>query len=256
MSEVSPSRAPIDAWQANQLRLTFFAAPDALPLRPQGWWEAVMGVAPVRIEDRPRAGQHLEEGFFLDGQLTLNVTANRIDWALGPTIDLDKGLEGVPGIGPFVPVRDEFAARILTWLRLAPSCHRLAFGGRLLLPVSRREEGYHRLAAYLPFAPDPDRSSDLRYEINRHRDSRVQPGLTINRLQAWSVPRFRSTVVPTGTRLVVANVAGSERFAVSFEPDVNTDAEFLEALPAERIADLAKELIDLATELAIEGDCQ
>ena len=67
MSGISPSRALIEAWQANQVRLTFFATPDALPLHPQGWWEAVTGVAPERIEDKPKVGQHLEEGFFLDG---------------------------------------------------------------------------------------------------------------------------------------------------------------------------------------------
>ena len=52
----------------------------------------------------------------------------------------------------------------------------------------------------------------------------------------------------------MAEVAGSEKFAVSFEPDVNTDAEFVEPLPQERIAALVRELVDLVNELVKEGD--
>jgi hypothetical protein len=211
-------------------------------------------VTPERIEDKPKVGRHLEEGPFLDGQLTLRVAANRIDWVLEPTVDPEKGFAEMPGIGPFVPIRDAFTARVLTWIRLAPSCHRLAFGGWLFLPVSRREEGYHLLAAYLPFAPDPESSSDLRYQINRHRRSLVQPGLTINRLQAWSVPRFGTVDLTVEPRVPLPEIARNERFVVSFEPDVNTDAEFLERLPEERIAALVRELVDLVSELATEGD--
>jgi hypothetical protein len=262
MAELSPFKATIDAWQVRQLRITLFATPDALPLQPQGWWEAVTGVKPERIEDKPRAAQHREEGPFLDGQLTLSVAANRIDWGLETLVDLEEGLENMPGIGPFVPVRDEFTARVLTWIHLAPPCHRLAFGGWLFLPVSGGQEGYRRLAAYLPFAPDPDGSRDLRYQINRPRPSSIQPRLKINRLQVWSISRSRSLVVPAGIPVPLTKVAGgerfevagSERFAVSFEPDVNTDADFLEELPKERIAALVRELVDLASELAAEGD--
>ena len=69
-----------------------------------------------------------------------------------------------------------------------PSC---GFGGRLLLPVASREAGYRLLASYLPFEPDPEGSTDLRYQINRQRRSGVQPGLLIHRLQTWSVSSVR-----------------------------------------------------------------
>jgi hypothetical protein len=120
--------------------------------------------------------------------------------------------------------------------------------------VSRREEGYHLLASYLPFSPDPKGSSDLRYQINRHRRSLVLPWLTINRLQAWSVPRFGTVVIAMEPRIPLPEIARNEKSAISFEPDVNTDAEFLERLPQERIAALVRELVDLASELAAEGD--
>ena len=128
----------------------------------------------------------------------------------------------------------------------------MAFGGRLLLPVPSREEGYRLLASYLPFAPDPEGSTDLSYQINRQRRSRVQLGLLIHRLQIWSVSSVRVVNVPPGERLRLPSVA--ETFSISLEPDVNTDAEFFDRLPADRIADLVKELARFTTELALEGD--
>jgi hypothetical protein len=252
MSEVSPSRATIDAWQANQLRLTFLATPDVLPLKPTGWWESVMEGPPERIEDRPKVGYHVEEGPCLNGTLTISVQANRIDWALGTIIDLERGFEDVPAMGSFLTLRDEFLAKVLRWLPSAPTCHRVAFGGRLLLPVESREAGYRLLAAYLPFAPDPKGSMELKYQINRPRQSRVQPDLLINRLQAWSLSFFRIGIVPGGERLPLPEV--TEAFSISLEPDISTDAQFFDRLPADRLPDLIKELANLATELAAEGD--
>jgi len=253
MSEGTLSRPPIEAWKAHQLRATFFATPDVLPLQPGGWWESVMEGLPERVEDRPKVGHHVEEGPFLDGVLTIRVQANRIDWSHDTIIDPEKRLQGMPALGSFPTVRDEFLAKVLRWLPSAPACHRAAFGGRLLLPVPSREVGYRLLASYLPFAPDPEGSTDLRYQINRQRRSRVQPGLLIHRLQTWSVSSVHVVNVPPGERLRLPGVA--ETFSISLEPDVNTDAEFFDRLPADRIADLVKELVQFTTELAIEGDC-
>jgi len=165
MSEGTLSRPPIEAWKAHQLRATFFATPDVLPLQPGGWWESVMEGLPERVEDRPKVGHHVEEGPFLDGVLTIRVQANRIDWSHDTIIDPEKRLQGMPALGSFPTVRDEFLAKVLRWLPSAPACHRAAFGGRLLLPVPSREVGYRLLASYLPFAPDPEGSRELKYQI-------------------------------------------------------------------------------------------
>ena len=207
---------------------------------------------PERIEERPKVGHYVAEGPFLDGVLAISVQANRIDWTLDTIIDPDKRLEGMPAMGSFPTVRDEFLAKVLRWLPSAPACHRAAFGGRLLLPVPSREEGYRLLAAYLPFAPDPEGSTDLRYQINRPRRSRVQPGLQINRLQVWTLKFFRVSIIPGGERLPLPKV--SETLSIALEPDVSTDADYFDPLPADRMADLVKKLARFATELAIEGD--
>jgi hypothetical protein len=251
MSEATPTKPNIDAWQAHQLRCTFFATPDALPLESRGWWESAIESPPERIEDQPKIGRHIEEGPFLDGLLTLSAQANRIDWLLGPVIDPDQGFHGLWPIGPFPLVRDEYLAKVLRWVPSAPPCHRIAFGGRLLLPVSSREEGYRLLAAYLPFAPDPEGSSDLRYQINRPRWSQVRPDLKINRSQAWSVSLSWLSVI---RRADNREITRQERSSICLDPDVNTAAEFLNRLPADQIADLMKELADLTAGLVVEGD--
>jgi hypothetical protein len=258
MSEISPSRAPIDAWQANHVRLTFFATPDALPLRPNGWWEALVGAPPERIEDMPKLGRHLEEGPFLDGSLTLSIEMNRINWVLNSpiTIDPEGGVKGVPSAGSFPAVRDAFLGQVLRWMPSAPSCHRLAFGAGLFLPVRSREEGYRSLAAYLPFAPDPETSFELKYQINRPRRSRLQPELKINRLQTWAVIFLRTSLTTQDEqgRISTPEIFLDEKWSIALDLDVNTDAGLLDQLPVERVVPLAGELADLATELAIEGD--
>ncbi len=252
MPDRSMSRPGIEAWRAYQLRATFLSTPGALPLEPRGWWESVLGEPPERVESNRKVGRHLEEGPFLGGLLTVSVGANRIDWVLGAVTDAEKELEDIPALGSYPAVRDAFLERIFRWLPSAPACHRVAFGGQLFLPVSDREEGYRLLGAYLPFAPNPEGSSDLRYQINRPRESRAQPGLRINRLHSWCLASFRLHVVPAGETLQLPNLP--KRFSISLEPDVSTDAEFHEPLPADRVHDLVAELAGLATELAAEGD--
>jgi hypothetical protein len=258
MSEVSPSSEQIDAWQANQLRLTFFATPDALPLRPQGWWQVVTGEMPERIEDKPKVGQHLEEGPFLDGRLSLSVEMDRINWVLSSsiTIDASGGVKDVPSIGLFPVVRNAILQQVLQWVPSAPACYRLAFGASLFLPVAGREEGYRSLAAYLPFAPDPSTSFELKYQINRPRRSRLLPELRINRLQTWAVIFFRTSLTAADERGRIAGpeIFLDEKWSIALDLDVNTAAGLLDPLPAGRLASLALELADLATELAVEGD--
>jgi hypothetical protein len=258
MSGISPSRAPVDAWQANHVRLTFFATPDALPLRSSGWWEAITGAPPERIEDKPKLGRRLEEGPFLDGSLTLSIEMNRINWVLNSLITIDPtgGVKDVPSAGSFPAVRDAFLEHVLRWVPSAPSCHRLAFGAGLFLPVTSREEGYRSLAAYLPFAPDPETSFELKYQINRPRWSRLQPELKINRLQTWAVIFFRTSLTAQDGqgRVSAPEIFLDEQWSIALDLDVNTDADFLDQLPVERVSPLAVELADLATGLAIEGD--
>lgn len=252
MPDSTLPRPGIEEWRAHRLRVTFLSTPGALPLEPRGWWESVLGEPPERVESRPKVGRHLEEGPFLGGLLTVSVVANRIDWVLGANIDEEKGLEDFPAMGPFPAVRDAFLERILRWLPSAPVCYRVAFGGQFFLPVSNREEGYRLLGLYLPFSPNPEGSSDLRYQINRPRGSRVQPGLRINRLHAWCLASFQLHIVPADELLQFPKL--DKRFSISLEPDVSTDAEFHDPLPADRVHDLVDELAGLATELAAEGD--
>jgi hypothetical protein len=197
---------------------------------------------------------HLEEGPFLDGQLALSIEMNRINWVLDPPSDPAQGIEDVPSLGAFPVVRNAFLRQVLHRLPSAPLCHRLAFAARLLLPVPGREDGYRSLSTYLPFAPDPEGSSELKYQINRHCRSRVQPGLKINRLQTWSSVFFRTSLTTESGHVPAPKILLNEKWSIALELDVNTDADALDQLPKEQVAALLGELADLASGVVIEGD--
>ncbi len=254
MSVGAIPKPTIEAWQAQELRASFFTTLDAVPLRRSGWWQLATGGAPERIEDRPQVPLHVEEGPFGGGVLTLNVQADRVDWILAPQVDSIDGFEDGPTVDRFAAARDEFLGLISGWVPSAPDCRRLAFGARVLLRVPSREAGYHLLAAYLPFAPDPESSTDLRYQINRQRKSRVDAGLLINRLQSWSVLSSRKSAVSVAGRLRVPEVVLHEKWSIMLEADVNTDAEAWDRIVRERTGVLIQELADLATQLVLEGD--
>ncbi|MGO9597441.1 MAG: hypothetical protein ACLP7Q_05410 [Isosphaeraceae bacterium] len=253
MSELNMQRRSLQEWQAYQLRATMFTIPKASPVDPSGWWQQVTEEERDRVEDKPKIAQHVEEGRCFGGVLSLTTVANRIDWTLSPSIDVEKGLQELPSVGSYISVRDDFLAAISRWLPSAPPVQRLAFGALLMLPVSSKDESYRLLGAYLPFSPDPMTSSDLRYQINRPRESRVLTDLKVNRLQAWASARFR---IQAGISGNVGEMVLQEQYAVSLESDINTEAAFMGVLPAERLSDLLSELSDYATELAAEGDRQ
>ena len=195
MSESDRSRAKIDAWQAHELRATFFATPDALPMKPQGWWQAAVGTAPERIEDRPNILLHIEEGPFPGGLLTLTVQADRIDWAVLRPRRKPSSNSKCADDGPVPDGRDAFLSKAWRWVPSAlQPCRRVAFGLVYSFPFRAGKAGYCLLAAYLPFAPDPHRSTRPKYQINRQRRSQLKPDLLINRLQNWAVASFRKTV--------------------------------------------------------------
>jgi hypothetical protein len=253
MSEFVPQRRNVEEWQASQLRITLFASPMVPPLNPAGWWGLVTEAEKDRIEDNPKIGKHVEEGQSLGGSLSLTIVANRVDWVLSHVLDIEKGLHDVPKVGAYLSVCEDFLLAILRWLPSAPPIQRLAFGGRLMLPVPSREESYRLLGAYLPFSPDPITSSDLRYQINRPRVSHALTDLKVNRLQVWSSGFFR---LQSGAAAKENEMILHEQHAVSLELDINTEAQFMGSLPAERLPDLLRELAQYATELAAEGDRQ
>ncbi len=239
---------PLEAWQANNLRMTAFLSPDA-NIEGQTWWSELVGSEPETINTQSRLKQRAEAGEYRDGTLLLQTQPTRIDWLYTP-IETNGGL---PMPGPFVEQTAIFRELINKWLA-SPSCpplDRLAFGALLLQPVESAMASYRLLARYTKLPIDLDHSSDFLYRINRPRTSNIVRAsqLLINRLSTWStVARVTMTLTPLlSSRTSISDVACSLELDISTAPDVRS-------LPREQLSELFDELSELGREIAEQGD--
>jgi hypothetical protein len=95
---------PLDAWQAETMRVTVFPT-EVVPVEPSVWWDEVVGVPPETVVARPKVGQFQARGDFEGRQLILQVQPGRVEWILGPLAKAADDEESVlPSLGPFPEV--------------------------------------------------------------------------------------------------------------------------------------------------------
>lgn len=252
------NRLPLSAWHAESLRLTAFPI-TATPLKDSNWWTELMGEPAETKTAQPKLDRRTEQGLFSGAKLVNQVQPNRIDWLI-QLADHESGPIGFPTIGPFLEVIEPFVELMLRWfnLKTCPELKRLAFGPILVHPVDSHAAGYRQLSAYLPNVKlDPEGSSDFLYQINRVRDSTSKiDGLRINRLSKWSVATVQTIgffVGPISDISISMDKVGLFR-ACRLDLDINTAAEFTGPLPKKQLSLIFQELVDLAKEIAVEGD--
>src|SRR5713226_727488 len=231
-------------WRAESLRVTLFAQAGA-ELPANDWWLAVVGEPPESKTERLRESLRTMEGHLGKAKLILNVLANRVDWIIGFDPNLDQELTESPNIGSYPDVLESFRSKIFPWLKSAPTVTRLAWGAILTQPIANRVAGYRKLQEYLPSLKlDPENSSELLYQINRPRRSKVVEGLVVNRLQKWSVLAFHTLQFQVGaTQAQIQRRLDQVLSGCRVELDINTAEDRTEALPKERVSDLSQELI-------------
>jgi len=140
-----------------------------------------------------------------------------------------------------------------------PPVKRMAFSGLLMQEAGSHEDAYRLLQRYVQQAVriDPG-STDFNYRVNRPRNSRaVTFDLHINRLATWSAAKFSvytRAILPGGEDQDTPLHPSRTGYGIMLQFDVNTDAERLQALPAETVGTLFSELLDLANEIAASGD--
>jgi hypothetical protein len=244
------------AWKVESFRLTAFtnasAAADA-----DRWWTEV-AVAPAESKTQRMQGAVVSmEGHFGAGRLVLNIDLSRVDWINIVEVSLDHEFAEVPNMGFFADLNGQFKEVMHRWLVLNPKLPiaRLAWGAVLVLPVQSRVAGYDTLQAFLPsLTIDSAGSSELLYQINRSRISHVIPGLSINRLQKWSVTKLqRFGMAVAGGGSIQANIGmGAE--GCRLELDINSSPEYPGLIPAEFYGPLLEEFVLLGTEIAEQGD--
>jgi hypothetical protein len=186
----------------------------------------------------------------------LGVEPTRIDWLYTPLVDEKQESEGFLTIGPLHDAIGVFAPLMNRWFELetCPAVQRLAFGAVMLQPVQDQQTGYQRIMEYLPSVQiDTDNSSDFTYQINRKRNSRVIPGLSINRLSRWYVVGQQHISIQIPPALAQQSL-GPIYHACRLELDINTVHEFQGEFRRGQLSSLFQELIDFAAEIANRGD--
>lgn len=243
-------------WKVGLVRLTCFV-PPGVAYKDPGWWEKFIGQPPEAKTAKPKEGSEVISGPGLGGAATLSLDPSRIDWILNTAEEVTNSPD-LPTLGGFRDVAGKFRDFASDWLKVAPTANRIAFGALLLLPAKDRQEGYRGLSQILKTVEvDPVDSEDFLFQINRPRKSQVLEGLRINRLTKWSVGVLRGLslrlIAGKANVMANANIASSHYFC-RLELDVNTDAERIEPLPPQHMAEIFGELVDQATEIAERGD--
>jgi hypothetical protein len=253
-SQATTGLADVD-WQVENLRLSIFGP---MPPRQRGYWERLMGISPVSIDDRPREDILREQGPVGTNTLILASQLGRIDWQLLPTPTTAP--QPLPQSAPrFVQAVDEAVDVLRRALQSSLSqikqVDRLAFRAALANEAHTSEQTLLHLSRYLPQMSLVERGGlDFQYRINRRRRSRTAPHVSINRVTRWEVAQ-----VQTGELRIDNRGVQFETHAVGHidkvDIDVNTAPEN-NAIATDRMPALLNELIELVVKIADEGDIE
>lgn len=254
MSNVQRTLPGVENWHAGQVELVCFPSGIGAILDHE-WWKFVTGAEPTTTR---KGSERLDDGPFRDIQLRLTTTPVRVAWTVAPRVDDPTDLVNrPPTIGPFIELLPWFCDAMRTWLRERSfPLNRLGLSATLAQFAPTVEDTYRLLGSYLPEIPVDPTSKDFRYQINRPRRSRIVEGLLINRLTAWSAivinmqVEMKAYPVPAAS----AHTQKREDRACLLHLDINSAFEFPGQLPHGRLPDLLDELVELATEIASQGD--
>lgn len=230
------------------LRLTAFLAP-AETIAQQNWWAELTGAEPESRTSKPGRGESQDTGPCGEGNLVLSIQPGRVDWLLIPQQENELRF-----VGRFAETTSTFSELMLKWLASAPPIIRLGYGATVHQPANDRVEAYTLLSKLLPAVQiDTHNSEDILYQINRPTQSKIVPGLKINRLGKWTATMF------VGVRLDLAKVAfqqygGPRLFTCRMELDVNTDGANISPFDHANLTKLLMELRDLTSNLVSNGD--
>ncbi len=235
----------VQSWEAQNLRLTAFPVPKS-DIKSVFKWEETIGELPENSSSHPRAGMLEESGGFGNGILSLKLIPGRIDWHYLSFVPSETVPESFPNLGYFLDTIELFKSTMLKWFDSCSSVNRLAFGAQLIRHSESHKHAYNMLNEYLHSVEvDPD-SSDFSYSINRKRSSGIQiPGLEINRLSKWRAVKM------------INKVEGLDEdpiFGVNLELDINTVPKNDLEITKEYFPSLFNELIEIAIEIAENGD--
>lgn len=251
MSSNAAAPPPVETWHAQNLRMVVFTEDTRVALN-KDWWRDLTGAEP---ESSVRKKTEREDGGLFQGiQLVVSADLLRVQWTVAPPIDPDSSLDSDLTLGPYPQKRDWFLRLMEPGLSMLPPINRLAFLATLMQEVETREGAYQRLDQYLRHTEVHPEATDFSYRINRHRFPKVPlEGMDINCLATWSSGKVITSLSAQagGSK---REVEKNERHFAVLELDVNTSQDFKKVIPPENLTELLRNLVDIATDIAIRGD--
>jgi len=243
-----------ETWGVEDLRLTLFRLPGE---SVTGAWEALTGEQPTNQTASPKLHIYHEDGPFLGGVVSVDVTRERHDVRC-VALPGDPPLPVTPSLGAFDHACTPFRELCSKWIHAQTfAVRRVALGVTARLLVPSLVAGYTRLGEFLPTVTLSTASSDFFYQINRPRPSKMVPGLVINRLSRWSVQRIQFASVAVGPGAPpAATIFGEPFHSCRVELDLNTAAEHGSDLEIDAVIAVLSELQSFASELLKVGDVE
>jgi hypothetical protein len=240
-------------WQAQVLRLTTFLSTPLDPDVAATLWTRAINAKPEIDDNRPREGIRRQTGPFEDGQLETLVAPHRVDWIMVPRVEQDAIPQ--PYFASLESAMRIFVASGLQWQQIgSPSVTRVAVGAVLLMPRADKLATYQKLKDMLKAVQvDPVHSSELFYQINWPRQSKVMPGLKLNRLTKWTPIVIRAHNFQLSGE-VIQSIPGSAAHYCQLECDHNTSDEHVEPFSPTQVSELFQELCKLAVDNAHNGE--
>jgi hypothetical protein len=241
---------PLD-WTTEQLRLSAFS--DHPVTATERDWQTITGQE--EAENRTAiAGGKMFSGSFQGGTLSLAYSGLRIDVILNATLRETTDAPELPSVGLWKDASISFRDTVKKWLEhTTVPIVRLALGAILVHQVDSRESAYKALDELLfSVAADP-KMRELLFRCNWPVESKVVPGLMINRITAWAAVRAAaSRLQVTGESFNVS--PGPELNAARLEIDHNTDQANSKPFDKAQLVAIFEELLQLAQQNAERGE--
>ncbi len=240
-------------WKVESLRLTVF---HQVSDPPRGLWEKLMGSAPDSRDEKPKLGVSSEQGSATGNSLILQTQRGRLDWLFmpmppPPNIHTNE-------VASLLSVEDSiklFDQALLTTFSFTRNPTRLALGVVLFEECSDQRSCTKRIAEHVPGIRDAIiDTTDLIFQVNRIRRSKRVPHVTINRICNWQVANvLGGNIYVTPTQAPQFQSSAPKSLA-KVTLDINTVAGQTTAISTDNYRKLLSEFVELAHEVAVEGD--
>ena len=234
-------------WDARAIRATIFQKSE-----PSFLWETIFnepadsGIVTNANTTFTEKKEIRENVFF-----QLVSTFNRTDLILQVQEHLDNQ-KPVHTLGDFETNFKIFREYAQKWLKQNDQpVSRIALACNLMFEVENRDLGYQYLNNLLKDikVPSAKEASDFRFQINRHRYSKVLKNLKINRLTNWQCLHVHSKLLIEDLEKNLDDI-----FLVNLETDMNTDKNYGKIIEQEDVLNIFDELITFTKETSECGD--